>query len=434
MNKRIALFIFSLAVPVRLVTSWPALRAPELASGNDAIGYHELAAALWQGRFPSLFRTPGYPLFLALTGATSSEHVVFALLMQVLLDSCTAVLLSLLAQRLWQSEAAAWLTGLLYAFCPVAATNAGIIGTEPLAVFLVVAALWMLYQRTSWKSVPVQSALWFAATMTRPSYALLAVIASGFAWLQERSLSLLQRQVAMLCVYAALTGSWLWFNYARAGMMVLSSNPDVSFYIYDTAALRMAERLSLSNYIRMALLHPSAFDRELELHQQSYACEEQISVHSSAPDLWFTKDDPTLIRALRAEAIKKMEGHYPLLFVIHLTGVLQGLRPRWNSAGWFFRVLDGLRILLLPLMLGVLLWQRQWWWLAFFLVWSVYALLPPGPAGTWRFRALLEPFVSLMLAGASVLTAQGSWHGLTRLLLHQEPHQGESQQIEAVSQ
>ncbi len=76
MNRRIAFVTFGLAVVVRLGAGWQPLRHAEAASGPDAMGYHELAAALLQGRFPSLFRTPGYSLFLVLTGATSSDFVL----------------------------------------------------------------------------------------------------------------------------------------------------------------------------------------------------------------------------------------------------------------------------------------------------------------------------------------------------------------------
>ena len=420
MNKKHALFTFLLAMVVRLGTCWKSFLHPQVASGPDAIGYHELAAALWQGRFPSLFRTPGYPLFLALTGATSSDFILWALLAQILLDGLTTVLLMAIAQRLWQHHTATLLTGLSYALCPVMATSSGDIANEVPAVFLVTAALFLLFQYRSGWSVVAQALLWFAATMTRPSYALLPVVASVFFLLQARLAASLKRQVVVLSLYAALTGGWMVFNYARAGMLVLSSNPDVSFYIYDTAALRLAERVSLKGYIRMALLNPPKFDRQLEFYQIAYASEEQTTRHSLARDLWFSKDDPALIRAFRAEAVEKTKGRLPLLIGIHLTGVLQSLRPRWNSVGWFLRILDGLRILLLPIALLLLLRQRQWWWLAFFTVWLVYALLPPGPVGSWRFRSLLEPFISLTLAFAWMIVAQRRRSSTTTLPLRLE--------------
>jgi hypothetical protein len=433
MNKRIALSVFLLAFLVRLVAGWPMLRTPALASGHDAIGYHELAAALWQGRFPSLFRTPGYPLFLALTGATTSEHVVVALLLQMLLDSLTAVLVCALAWRWWQSEGTALVAGLLYAVCAVAAVNTRYIGNEPQAVFLVVVALWLAGRNHSWWNIVAQAVLWFAATMTRPSYALLPVVVSVFLLWRMWQKSYLQRQVVMLCLYGLLTGAWVGFNYARAGMPVLSSNPDVSFYIYDTAALRMAQRISLGSYIRLALLDPPEFDRQLELYQLAYTVEEQTSWRSSATDLWLTKDDPALIQTLRAEAVQKTKEHLPLLLGIHLTGVGQSLRPMWNSVGWFFRTLDGVRMLLLPLAVWVILWRRQWWLVAFFAVWSAYALLPPGPVGAWRFRSLIEPFVSLILASALLLAMQWTRQHTMALMLHLETNLTEQQEAETMS-
>lgn len=406
MKKQFALIIFSLATVVRVVTGWTSLRHPEAAWCPDATGYHELAAALWQGRFPSLFRTPGYPVFLALTGATSGDHVVFALLTQILLDSLTAVLLAAIARRFFESNAVALLTGLLYAFCPVMAGLCGFIVSEPLAIFLVVSAIFVMLQHQSIPGVLAQTGLWYAATMVRPSYALLPLVASFFMVLQPKFSITLKRQIVMLGLYVVLTGSWIGFNYARAGMLSLSANPDVSFYIYDTAAVRLAERLSMGGYVRLALLNPPEFDRQMEQAQIEYARETQIGLSSSARDLWFTKDDPTQFRALRAEAIKKLEGQWPMLFGIHLTGALQSLRPKWNSVGWFFRVLDGLRMSLLPLAIVLLVWRRQWWFLAFFAIWAAYALLPPGPVGAWRFRSLIEPFICLTLSSALMIVAR----------------------------
>ena len=406
MKKQFALIIFLLATVVRILTAWTSLLHPEAAWCPDATGYHELAAALLQGNFPSLFRTPGYPIFLALTGATSENHVLSALLVQILLDALTAVLLAAIARRLFENDAAALLTGLLYAFCPVMAGLCGYIVSEPLAIFLVVSAIFVMLYHQSTNGVLVQALFWFAATMVRPSYALLPLVASFFMVWQPKFSVTIKRQILMLGLYCMLTGTWLGFNYARAGMPSLSSNPDVSFYIYDTAAVRLAERLSMGGYMRLALLNPPEFDRQLELAQIAYASEAQTNLPAPARDLWFTKDDPTQFRTLRAEAIKKLEGKWPIIFGIHLTGALQSLRPKWNSVGWFFRVLDGLRMLLLPLAVALLLWRRQWWLLAFFAVWAGYALLPPGPVGAWRFRSLIEPFICLTLSSALLIIVQ----------------------------
>lgn len=433
MNKRNLLVTFLLALTVRLGTCWPSLLHPEAAWCPDATGYHELAAALWQGRFPSLFRTPGYPLFLALTGATSSNRVVVAVLVQMLLDALTAVLLMAIARRLFEKDAVAVLTGLFYAFCPVMAGLCGFIVSEPLAIFFVSAALFVTLQYRSSVSAFAQAACWFAATMVRPSYALLPLLASTFFLFQSRLAVTLKRQALALSLYAALTGTWIGFNYARAALPTLSSNPEVSFYVYDTAAVRMAERMSMSGYFRLALLNPPEFDRQLELHQISYAVEEQTTWHPPARDLWFTKDDPALIRAFRAEALQKMQGRLPLLIGIHATGALQSLRPRWNSVGWFFRILDALRMLLLVMGVSALLWQRQWWFLAFFGVWAAYALLPPGPVGAWRFRSLIEPFISLTLAAGLVIVAQWIRQQAIGTLLNLEASLGERPQSKVVS-
>src|SRR5258708_1476663 len=138
MTRRIALGTFWMALATRLAYGWHNLIFPAAASSNDTVIYRHLAAALVHGRFPSLFRTPGYPLFLALTGGFPNSGVTVTLLAQMLLDSLTAVLLAMIAWRLWRSSSAALLAGLLYALCPIAATLSGMLLSEPLSVFLVV--------------------------------------------------------------------------------------------------------------------------------------------------------------------------------------------------------------------------------------------------------------------------------------------------------
>ena len=80
LDKRNALVIFSLSLVVRLAYGWPSLNFPENALGNDSYGYLRLAEELTHGRFPSLFRTPGYPLFLMLTGGFPNTNLIAPLL------------------------------------------------------------------------------------------------------------------------------------------------------------------------------------------------------------------------------------------------------------------------------------------------------------------------------------------------------------------
>lgn len=399
MKKSHAFIIGWLAFAFRLWVGWPALLHPELAGSSDAVGYHHLAEALTHGHFPSLFRTPGYPLFLALLGATSGDHILTVLLVQMLLDALTAVLLAALAWRLFGNERAALWTGLLYAFCPVMARLCAYILSEQLAMFLIIAAFYLALTYRSRLSLTLQLTCWFAATMVRPSLVLLPLIVSGFLLVRPHLQLAWKQQVAIVGMYLLLVLSWIGFNYARAEQAVLSTNPQVSFYIYEPPTVRLVDQLSWPQYIRLALLNPPEFDRQFTVNEKAIA--HQIVAAVPPPDnLWFMQDDPHAIQVTGVKAGALVDGRWPTILGIHLVGVAQTMRPVWNSAHTINRVLDALRILLLPIAVWLLVKRKQWWLLSLLLVWTAYAVLPPGPVAAWRFRSLAEPIFSLTLAAA----------------------------------
>ena len=399
MKKSHALLVGLLAFAFRLWVGWSVFLHPTEASSPDGNGYHQLAAALTHGQFPSLFRTPGYPLFLALLGATSSEQITVVLLVQMLLDALTAVLLMAVAWQLFQDQRAALLTGFCYAFCPVMARLCAYILSEQLAIFLLIASLFLALTFRGWVSVWLQSLGWFAATMVRPSFFLLPLIVSAFLLARPALQLVWKRQAAVVGLYLLLLLGWIGFNYARSGLAVISTNPQVSFYIYEPPTVRLVDQLSWPQYIRLAVLNPPEFDRQFAMQEKAIA--HQVAALTPPPDnLWFMQDDPRAIQETGAKAGALVQGRWPTLLGIHLIGVLQSLRPVWNSADVLNRVLDALRMLLLPVAVWWLVRRRQWWLLGLLLVWTTYALLPPGPVGAWRFRSLAEPVFSLTLATA----------------------------------
>jgi hypothetical protein len=407
MNKRNALVIFLLSFVVRLAYGWPSLKAPETALANDSYGYLQLAGELAHGRFPSLFRTPGYPLFLLLTGGGS---VRAALVAQMLLDSLTAVLVAALAWRLWREQRRALLAGLLYALCPVAAALSGLILSETLSVFLVMTALWLGLAPPTRGNTAGQLICWVSATMTRPFCALLPLIASLFLllWFGSEWRNRWKSQAVILTLYACCLGAWIGWNYHRSGLALLCTNPPVSFYIYEIPALRIVDQLGWPGYARAALLEPKEYDRLGLEYQQAYARELFPTLQPAPRNLWFTMDDPAQIRRLRAHAAEQAQGRLLDLIGIHVTGALQALRPKWASANLLTRLLELLRLLPLPFAALVLIGKRQWLLLAFFSVWTLYVVLAPGPVAFWRFRSLVEPFICLVLASALVLLRAGA--------------------------
>lgn len=403
MKKKIAIGVFLVCFAIRLIYGWRSLMIPEFALSNDGYGYLSLAAELTHGRFPSLFRTPGYPLFLVLTGGFPGASLAPTLLSQMILDSLTAVILALIAWRLWGNQRVSLLTGLLYSISTVAAKLSGMIMSETLSVFLLAVAFLLALSRPSRINTTAQALCWVGLTMARPFCLLIPLVISAFVllWFRREGGDWSRRwksQAVILTFYVVCIAAWIGWNYHRSGMAILCTNPDVAFYIHEIPSVRMIDQLSWAGYLRAALLQPREYDRLSLEHQKDYAREKIPDANPPLKDLWLTQDDPASIRRIRADAAVETRGRLADLIFIHLTGALVTMRPRWASATLPTTLLDVLRISLIPIAVIALIRNRRYWILTLFCVWMLYVVLPPGPCGTWRYRSVAEPIISLTLA------------------------------------
>jgi hypothetical protein len=415
----IAVTLFLASLMIRLPVVLEAFLYPAAAQTNDSWGYRHLAAELLQGRFPSIFRTPGYPLLLALTGAFPQSNLTATFLVQVFLDSMTGVLLAAIVWRLLRDRSAAVLTGLLWALCPVAVALSSMVMSEALFGFLAVTALYLAVSRRSPIATLGQSLCWSAAVLTRPSGVLLPILASLFLVAQAKmGRRRLQSQAAVLLLYLMTLAIWLNFNYRRTGTLLLCSVPDVAVYMYELPAVQMADQLSWAGYIRAWVLHPREAERIREEHEKAFI--EEVS-RQSGPlprGLWSTIEDPHLTHSLRSRADVRLRGRILSVIGTHVVGALQSLRPMppWALGGLAATLLDGLRLTLAPVAIVILVRRHQWWLLMFLGAWIAYALLLPGVCGVWRYRSLAEPALTMLLAVASapVVERWPLWGRLTR--------------------
>ena len=439
-NKRAVILIFLATLATRLAIGWQCLLSPTLAMATDSWTYARLAEELIQGRFPGLFRTPGYPLFLALTGGLPKSSLIATLLVQILLDCVTALLLAAVALRLLPKASSPALAGLLWAVCPVAAVLSATILSETLFGFLVAAALYVALYHRGVGSVLAQGLCWGAAILTRPSGLLLPFIVSLFLAIKYRTDLIQQlKQGAALVIYLSLVFGWMGINYQRAGMAVLSTVPDTFVYIFELPAVKMVDRLSWSDYFRLFMFNPRKAE-QIQLSYEGAFVRDALARSTSVPpswiafrerhaagrqdndddpiaaQLWSTVDDPRTVRWLKEEADGQLKGRLLTQIGIHAIGTLQTLRPisPWALSGPVGTLLDFLRVFLLPVAAFVLVRARQWWLLAFLTVWIGYALVLPGSVGGWRLRSLAEPAITLALT-AILSPVLMHWHLWKRL-------------------
>lgn len=114
---------------------------------NDAVAWnlvqgHGFTASQSEPYVPGVFRTPAYPAVLAAVYYLFGHSYQAAFVFQALLDSLSAVLITLIGLRL-ASTRIALLAGLLYALYPYSAYFCGVLSQDTLLTFTVLVALYL---------------------------------------------------------------------------------------------------------------------------------------------------------------------------------------------------------------------------------------------------------------------------------------------------
>ncbi len=211
-------------------------------SDIDAMGYHQLACNLLDGRGFSLsgsapyladtIRTPIYPLFIASIYTVFGRNPYMVALVQGVLDAGICLLLWKLVYRLTKSQAAALMAGLLYALNPTLWRFSDSLQTETLLAF-VIACIALVFSR------PISSTLIWPrlrkgivlgllcglAVLIKPN--VLLVPALVILWLSlERGISPRVRwaQAATTLIFALLIiAPWCIRNWITVGRPIISS-------------------------------------------------------------------------------------------------------------------------------------------------------------------------------------------------------------------
>jgi 4-amino-4-deoxy-L-arabinose transferase-like glycosyltransferase len=197
---------------------------------------------LFQGRFiesgmPEIVRTPGYPLFLALS---SLAGPIAAALMQVLLSVVSVVLVWRLARAVFRDQTIALIAAWLFAFEPLSITYSILLLPETL--FL---ALWLLslerlvvFLRGRQLSVLAAAGIFLAAAaFVRPvAYYLPIALALGLAVVMARDTRLRWRAPAVLLLATIpWLAAWQVRNYVETGFGGFSSIQQKNLYFFTAA-------------------------------------------------------------------------------------------------------------------------------------------------------------------------------------------------------
>jgi len=225
----------------------------------DTVSYLEPGRnLLLHGRFiaggvPDLFRTPGYPLFLAITSLAGFPAAAVA---NVLLSVFSTYLVWRIGRTVFNDNRIALCAAWLFAFEPISVTYSVLLISDALflAIFLLSMERMAVFLRERRLRVLVASGLWLAAaTYVRPvSYYLPAALALGLLVVLARVPAMRWKAPAMLLISVLpWLASWQIRNWVETGYKGFSSAAEVALYFFDVpyVTARAEHRSHASLYV-----------------------------------------------------------------------------------------------------------------------------------------------------------------------------------------
>lgn len=417
-----AVFLFGLAlrVPVLLLAAADPARA---VPPGDAPGYLQLAAnLLGHGVFsqgtgapylPDSFRTPGYPLFLALIFLAAGQSVLAVAAVQSLLHALTGVLVFRLGEKEFKSTRIGAVAALIWSVAPLPSIFAGILLTEIVftAVFLLL--LWLL-STPSLLRTAAGGILLGAGILIRPIAillwpALLPAVCRGSN--VRRALGLCALFSAAL---AAVVAPWIYRNILEFGKPSLAAVQGTNLLYYNAAGyIALRDGLSLTEARDVAIREYQEYLRDENLHPGTLLEESDAM---SAAAVRILAADP--LGSLWFNGVNSLNGFRPGVSYFYMFLAPDALSPGDVAEGELSPALSHLdrpEILLTTILLclfygilfllaaaGLLGLIRQGAWKSLLLLGLPCFVLiyAPGISSNARFRIPIEPVLCLLAAVA----------------------------------
>jgi hypothetical protein len=300
-----------------------ALLAISLArSGTSAIVTGDTMSYLEPGRnlllhgrfvaygFPDVLRTPGYPLFLAITSLGGLPAAAVA---NVILSVFSVVLVWRLGQRVFDNDRTALGAAWIFAFEPISVSYSVFVSSETLFLTLFLLSLERIAAFLRERSLKLLcvGGLWLAAaTFVRPvTYYLPVALALGLFLVLARVPGLRWKAPAVLLISVLpWLAAWQIRNRVETGYGGFSSISDVNLYYYDAADV--TARVEHRNYfaVRKALgfVGTLGYVSVNNYSQQQYLYQPYLAVHPEQTG-W---SQGQRLAFMHSEAVRVIRAHY----------------------------------------------------------------------------------------------------------------------------
>jgi hypothetical protein len=301
-------------------------------SQADTMSYLEPGRnLLLHGRFmadgvPDLVRTPGYPLFIAIT---SLAGVPAAAVANVILSVFTVVLVWKLGREVFHEERIALGAAWIFAFEPISITNSILLLSDTLFLFFLLLSMERLVVFLQGRRLRVLAiaGLWLAAaTYVRPvTYYLPIALALGLFVALVRVPSLRWKAPAVLLISVLPWLSiWQIRNWVETGYTGFSSVREINLY-YDSAAdvtAHVEHRPFLAVRRELGYFDFNNYSGQFYLSQPYLALHPEQAGWSQGQRLAF----------MHSEAIRVISAHYGIYLRVCLTSLFRLLIDRGSGS------------------------------------------------------------------------------------------------------
>lgn len=395
-NKWLLLILLA-ALAIRLayfinVKPWERNYETGTEGFGDALEYQMLAGKILEnGHYPEnyfldTYRTPGFPIYIALIYFLFGAKTHYVLFSYILLSVGTAFIIYLISLKLFDKKKIALLASALFSFEPNVLKLTSEFGTETLHAFFLVLSCYFFVSALKDKKIIflASSAVLFAVTaLIRPVSLYFYLICLAFILLYPGNRFLYKIKTAILfgIIYFAAISPWMYRNYSTYGHF--STNAFQGTAMYFNAIIVRAYVTGI----------PQDSSIVLTVNDVNKICEEKKLTNPFDVD-----------REKEIYGYNYIKEHFGVYLKLHLKGMMNYFAAPLNNER--YSVIS--KIFLWPYMmlvyfLGIyglvkMLKMKDYYFAAFMFITVFYFWLVTGILGLARYRLPATPFFLLLSA------------------------------------
>ena len=372
---------------------------------------------------PYTYRTPIYPLFLAINLSIFGANLSQTILMQVILGSLTVLFTFLLTKRLMFSDGAALIAASIVAIDPVSILLSNQLLTETLFTFELVTGILlfsMFWQKEQAWMLIASAVMISLAVLTRPIAQYLPIalfFLFAFSLRKKVFRTVIFNGLIFILISGLIMGFWAYRNYRASDIFTLSTISDENLLFYKArAVLAEAENISQDG----ALIKLEAEIRETTIQKNLSLSEINSLERSRAVQIFFQYPLQTTALMIKGAIILLIDPGFTIMCSVldpsntsHEcisgqasmldSGIINKTVNVFQEMNMVQKILLTLSLLLLGLMyIGILIGvtnlvrNRNWFTITLLIGLIAYFILLSAGVSNYRFRAPIIPFLAIL--------------------------------------